>query len=108
MTQSDKEILSLELGAVVRKLWDAADLEGNTFEDSPYNHGRIAAYHIVYDIIQRTSGLDSHEFNRKIDEQMAAKTLGLNEYPDGKYEVVHMEGRITILIPSEIPRKSQQ
>ena len=108
MVQSAREILSLELGAVVRKLWDAADLEGKTFEGSKYNDGRIAAYQIVHDIIQRTSDLDGHEFDRKIDERMAAKTLGLDKYPDGKYEVVHMEGRITIIIPSEIARKVQE
>lgn len=108
MTQSEREILSLELGDVVRKLWDAADLEGNAFEGSPYNSGRIAAYHVVYDLIRQTSGLDSQEFDRKIDEHMAAQTLGLNKYPDGRYEIAYMEGRITALIPSEIARKSQQ
>ena len=105
MAQSDKEIILLELGGVVQELFRSAILEGRTFEGSKYNEGRIAAYKIVYGILQRVSDLDGHEFDRKIDERKASKTLGLDKYSDGKYEIVFMEGRITTLIPSDVAKR---
>ena len=59
----------------------------------------------MQDILQHVSDLDRYEFDRKIDEHIASKTLGLDEYGDGKYEVVFMEGRITTLIPSELAQR---
>ena len=107
MVQTTEEIVLLELGEVVQGLYISATLEGKTFEGSEYNHGRIAAYKIVYDILQRVSKLDGSEFDRKIDERKASKTLGLDKYGNGKYEIVFMEGRITTLISSELAQRKR-